>query len=160
VTFSGGPHQRRLPVLLVLAVHSGAARDERLDRRQRADARRRHQRGLTAGQRGVRIGAGLQQRLDHRAVAVGNGQRERSDAVAVRRLDIGAGAKEQFDALEIVPVGGPVQRRHPIDLRRVDVGAALQERADRRAVHLLHRVGQRRVGRGGGREADSGEEKR
>ena len=83
--FSAAAHISAVcPFRRLARVDVRAAREQRLDRRDVAGPRRRHQHRLAVGQRRVRIGARGQQPRDHRGIAVGAGELQRRHAVAIR----------------------------------------------------------------------------
>ena len=82
VPFGRGPHQGRL-IAPLPRVGVGASRKQRLHRVEISRARRRHEDGLAARKRRVRVGTGIEQQLDESRVAV----RARPATAEARRSD-------------------------------------------------------------------------
>ena len=157
MTFRGRPHQRILTAPSLDRANIGAARQQRLDRRNRARARRTHERRLAFGVRGVGIGACSQQTQDEIGPASRARHGQRRHAISIGRLDIGAGTNEQIGDREVVFPDGPMQRRRAVRLRDVDRGAFLQRRLHERGISRLNR-GDESGWRGGGWRAERQEQ--
>ena len=128
------PHERRLLLLALAAVHVGAVLDERSQDVHVARARCRHRRGFACRLGNVGIRAGLEQQPRRRRVAVAAGERQRHDAVVVRRVHVGARFDEEGGHINVLPVNSPMQSGGAVRLARFGVGAACEERADGFAI--------------------------
>ena len=89
-------------------------------------ARRRHQDGLAALKRCVRVGAGVEQELHEGRVSVCTGEEERRHAVATCSVDVRARFYQQACRIHVVVVDRPMEGGRPIGLGRVDVRASIQ----------------------------------
>ncbi len=153
VVLGRGPHQRRLPLPLLLGVHARTCLEQQVDGRGVARPRREHQRRLALGPGGIGTGAALEQGIDDRDLPVRCGQQQRRHAVSVRRARLGPGPEQCVDEIRVARAHRPVQRRRAVHLRRVDVGALLDQRPHRRRIASpgrLHDPRVRRLGRGNG----------
>ena len=109
VIFEHRPHERGLPMHVVLGVDLRSPIEQQCDRIHLAGAGRGHESGFAARIGAVRIHAGVQQLTDHGRAAVGGREGDGRDAVAVGGLHIRAGFDQRVNRLEIVVANRPMQ---------------------------------------------------
>ena len=153
------PHQRRLPLPVLVGVGVGPRIEEQLDNLDVARAGCRHQGRLALRQGAVGVGAGVEQGLDHAGTPRHGRERQRPDAVAVAGVGDGARREEQPGRLDVAGVGGPVERGGAVGLGRVDIGPGIDEGAHARRVTGLDRIDERHV-RGSGENRRRGRQQR
>ncbi len=138
VTFDRRPQECRLAPPWLLGMQIGAAGQKHTHRINLAGARCRHQHGLAARQRGIRVRAGIEKSGDDGGVTVLAGDRQRRDTVAVRDAHVGTCPKQLADKIDIVVIGRPVERGGAVRLRRVDADLLVEQLANGGPIVPLH----------------------